>query len=237
MSDENQTVQPTVKTGWSSVQVYTLSAICLLIGVTMGYLFRGSNAPRTPASAASAAVQEQMPSGNPAAGVPPGTTQPTDDDMKRMADKQVAPLLDQLKSNPKDADTLAKVAHFYLVAKQFGDAATYYEQANAAKPNPETLTQLSIAYYYSGTPDAPAKTIDALNRALKIDPNYANALFDLGMVKWQDQGDTKGAIALWEKLVKTNPNHPRRAEVEKMIAKAKEHEKIPPGTKTDKPAM
>ena len=59
MSDDIQTV----KTGWSSVQVYTLSAICLLVGVTMGYLFRGSTAPQAPA----AAVQTQMPGGNPMA--------------------------------------------------------------------------------------------------------------------------------------------------------------------------
>jgi cytochrome c-type biogenesis protein CcmH/NrfG len=76
-----------------------------------------------------------------------------------------------------------------------------------------------------------------LNRALQLDPKFASALFNLGMLKWQVQGDVKGAIASWEKLVKTNPNHPQVEQVKKMIARAKEHEKIPAGTKTDKPAM
>ena len=226
MSDDIQSV----KTGWSSIQVYTLSAICLLVGVTLGYLVRGSKTPQAPA----ASVQTQMQGGNPAAGIAPGTTPPTPDDMKRMADKQVAPLLEQLKQNPNDIDTLTKVGHFYLVAAQYGDAVPYYEKVTAAKPSADAWTQLSIAYHYSGSDD---KAIDALNRALKLDPKYANALFDLGMLKWQVQGDTKGAIESWEKLLKTNPNHPRRAEVEKMIAKAKEHANIPAGTKTDKPAM
>lgn len=227
MSDDIQSV----KTGWSSVQVYTLSAICLLVGVTMGYLVRGSTAPK---ELSPAAVQTQMPAGNPAAGIAPGTTPPTPDDMKRMADKQVAPLLEQLKQNPNDIDTLTKVGHFYLVASQYGDAVPYYEKVTAARPTADAWTQLSIAYHYSGSDD---KAIDALNRAVKLDPKYANALFDLGMLKWQVQGDTKGAIECWEELLKTNPNHPRRAEVEKMIAKAKEHANMPAGTKTDKPAM
>jgi cytochrome c-type biogenesis protein CcmH/NrfG len=225
MSDENQTV----KTGWSSVQVYTLSAICLLIGVTMGYLFRGSTAPKAPA-----AVQTQMSAGSSAAGMPGAPAQPTPEAMKRMADKQVEPLLAQLEKNPKDTDTMAKVAHYYIVAGQFNDAAKYYEMESAVKPSADVLTQLSGAYYYGGSGD---KAIDTLNRALQLDPKSANALYNLGMLKWQVKGDTKGAIECWEKLLKENPNHPKRAQVEKMIARAKEHEKVSAGTKTDKPAM
>jgi cytochrome c-type biogenesis protein CcmH/NrfG len=225
MSDVKQTENK----GWSSIQVYTLSAICLLAGVSGGYLFRGSKASQ---AAVPAAVQTQ--SGNSAGALPPNASQPSADDMKRMAEKQVAPLLEQLKSNPNDADTLAKVAHFYMAAGQYGEAVTYYEKATAVKPTPNGYTELSIAYYNNGAGD---KAIDALNRALKIDPKFANALFDLGVLKWQAQGDTKGAVECWETLLKTNPNHPRRAEVEKLIAEVKKHANMAPGTKTDKPSM
>jgi cytochrome c-type biogenesis protein CcmH/NrfG len=230
MSDDNQNV----RTGWSSVQVYTLSAICLLIGVTMGYLFRGSTAPR-----ASAPASVQMQAGNPAVGTeaggnPAANATPTPEAMKRMADKQVAPLLEQLNKNPKDTETLTKVASYYFAAGQFSEAANYYEKIAELKPTAEVLNKLSNAYYYGGATD---KAVDALNRALKIDPKFANALYNLGMLKWQAQGDTKGAIECWERLLKTNPNHPGRAQVEKMIARAKEHAKEPAGTKTDKPAM
>jgi cytochrome c-type biogenesis protein CcmH/NrfG len=224
MSENNQSV----KTGWSAVQVYTLSAICLLIGITMGYLFRGSNAPQAPAAA--------MPttSSNPAGGLPANPSQPTPEAMKRMADKQVAPLLDQLKTNPKDAETLRKVAHYYMVSQQYKDAATYYGKETEVKPSADAYTQLGIADYYAGSTD---EAINALNQALKIDPNYANALYNLGMLKWQVQGDSKGAVAEWEQLVKTNPKHPQIEQVKKLIAKAKQHENMPAGTKTDKPAM
>jgi cytochrome c-type biogenesis protein CcmH/NrfG len=224
MSDDNQTV----KTGWSSVQVYTLSAICLLIGVTMGYLFRGSTAPKAPGAPPTAAVQTQTPCGMDA------SAPQSPEAMKRMAEKQVTPLLEQLKSNPNDADTLAQVAHYYIAAGQFSDAVAYYEKAVAIKPTAETLTQLAGAYYYSGSAN---KSVDALNRALQVDPKYPNALYDLGMLKWKDQGDVKGAVEYWQRLLKTNPNYPGRAEVEQMIARAKEHAKMPAGTKTDKPAM
>lgn len=218
MTDNNQTSQA----GWSSVQVYTLSAICLLIGITVGFLLRGSTKP---AAAPGASIAGKLPA-NP--------TQPSADDMKRMADKQVAPLLEQLKNNPNDTETLAKVAHYYMIAGQTKDAITYYQKEIAVKPTANAYTNLGNAYYYGG--DA-QKAIQAMDQALKIDPNYANALYNMGMLKWQVQGDTKGAIADWETLVKTNPNHPQIAQVKEMIARAKQHEKIPAGTKTDKPAM
>jgi cytochrome c-type biogenesis protein CcmH/NrfG len=222
MSDDNQSV----KTSWSSVQVYTLSAICLLVGVTSGYLFRGST---TPKAAAPAAVQAQMPGSEAGA-----AQQPTPEAMKRMAEKQVAPMLATLEKNPNDIDTLTKVAHFYYVAGQYDDAAKYYEKIAALKPTVEVLNKLSGAYYSAGSGD---KALETENRALKIDPKSADTLFNLGMLKWQVQGDFNGAVKCWETLLKENPNHPRRAQVEKMIAEVKQHEKITAGTKTDKPAM
>ena len=44
-----------------------------------------------------------------------------------------------------------------------------------------------------------------MNEALTYDPKDANALFDLGMIKLQAKGDNKGALAAWQRLLKTNP--------------------------------
>ncbi len=139
-----------------------------------------------------------------------------------------------MKSNPNDPEILAKIAHYYMVASQFNDAAVYYEKTVAVKPTAEYLTGLANAYYYAGKPD---KAMENLNRALQTDPTFADALYNLGVIKWQVKGDTKGAVEAWEKLIKTNPKHPQLDQVKKMIARAKEHEKVPPGTKTEKPAM
>jgi cytochrome c-type biogenesis protein CcmH/NrfG len=226
MSIDNQIA----KNGWSSIQAYTLSAICLLIGVTMGYLFRGTTAPQ---ATAAPAAQSQA-SASPAGTLGPNPGAQTPEAMRRMADKQVAPLLEQLKTNPKDAETLAKVAHFYMVAQQYKDGVTYYEKATEVSATPDGLTNLANAYYYAGSPD---KAIASLKRALELDPKSANALYNLGMLQWQVNGDAKAAIECWQRLLKTKLDQKQRAQVEKMIAKAKEHSKIAAGTKTDKPAM
>jgi cytochrome c-type biogenesis protein CcmH/NrfG len=234
MSDE---IQP-VKTGWPSIQVYGLSVLCLLVGISVGYLFRGSTAPKTPDVPTAAIGQPQIPQagapgGSQAGSIPPGAA-PSADQMKQMAEKQVAPLLAKLKADPNDSDTLVKVGSYYFAARQFDEAASYFERASKVKPSADVLTKLSNAYYYSGSPD---KAIATLNQALQIDPKFANALYNLGMLKWQSQGDVKGAVECWEKLLKTNPNHPNRAQVEKMIAVVKQHKNMPAGSKTNVPAM
>jgi len=217
MSDENQSA----KTSWTSVQVYTMSVLCLLVGVTVGYLFHGPTASHpSSATAPAAQTQQQMP--------------PSPEQMKQMADKKVAPMLEELKNNPKDTDTMVKIGTFYLAARQFDDSQKYFQKAVDVKPSADNLTKLANAQFYGGAGD---KAIDSLNKALQLDPKSANALYNLGMLKWQVKGDVKGAIAAWEKLVKTNPHHPQIEQVKKMIARAKEHEQIPAGTKTDKPAM
>jgi len=246
MSEENQqqpveqpAQQPAAtpaQTGWTSTQVYAMAVLCLIVGVTVGYLFRGSNSA-TPA-AQPAAVQQQpgapgaMPGGM-SGGMSGGMQQPpTAEQLKAMADKQVAPLLEQVKQNPKDTEAMNKIGTFYLAAQQFDLAQQWFQKSVDVKATAESLTKLANAQYYAGAGD---KALNTLNKALQIDPKFANALYNQGMLRWQVQGDVKGAIASWEKLVKTNPNHPQIDQVKKMIARAKEHEKIPLGTMTDKP--
>jgi cytochrome c-type biogenesis protein CcmH/NrfG len=56
---------------------------------------------------------------------------------------------------------------------------------------------------------------------LKSDPKNANALFNLGMMKWRGKNDAAGAIATWQELLRNNPNLDRKSTVEQMIAEAK----------------
>ena len=224
MNDDNQSGVAR----WTSVQVYVLSAVCLVIGVTVGYLFRGSETSRAPVRPPAVVAEAQKPADNPMS-----TAQVTPEQLKRMADKKAAPLLEELKHKPKDPETLAKAGGYYFAARQFEEATQFYEKAAKLRPTPNLLTKLSSAYYYSGSGE---KAIATLDQALQMDPKFANALYNLGMLKWQVRGDTKGAIQAWEKLLKTNPNHPNRAQVERMIARVKEHQNMPAGTKTDKPA-
>jgi cytochrome c-type biogenesis protein CcmH/NrfG len=233
MSEEKQSS----KTQWTSVQVYVMSLACLLIGVSVGYLYRGStSAPQTQAVSGPVGSQGQMSHGQlPTSGAAAGAqSMPSAEQMKQMADKKVAPLLEQLNDHPKDIETLKRVGTFYFAAHQFGESEKYYKRMADVKPTADALTNLSNAQFYNGEKD---KAIGSLESALKSDPGYPDALYNLGMLEWKVRGNTQGALACWQKLIKLNPGHPGRAQVEKMIARVKEHEKLPAGTKTDVPAQ
>jgi cytochrome c-type biogenesis protein CcmH/NrfG len=77
---------------------------------------------------------------------------------------------------------------------------------------------MATCLYYSGDVDG---AVNELNQALKYNPKYANSLFHLGMIKYRGKKDPAGAIAVWQELLKTNPNLDRKPIVEQMIAEAK----------------
>jgi tetratricopeptide (TPR) repeat protein len=153
-----------------------------------------------------------------------GGAQPTPEQLKTMAEKKIAPLFEDLKKNPKDTDTLTKIGTYYMAAGQFEDAEKYFKQVVDIKPSADAWTKLSNAQAYAGSGE---KAIASLNSALLLDPKFANALFNLGLLKWQVQNDPKGAIACWETLIRTNPDHPKLDQVKELIAHAKEQMKAP----------
>jgi tetratricopeptide (TPR) repeat protein len=198
---------------WQSWQVYMMAAVCLLVGVMVGYLVRGSapvastQAPATQPAAGSAAPAQQQP--------------PTLDDMKRMADKQAEPLLAKLKTDPNNADLLNQVGNIYRMTHQFQAAATYYQKSLDVNPkNVGPRTDLASCLYYQGDVDG---AIAQLEKSLTYDPKHAGTLLNLGLIRWKGKNDSEGAIASWQKLLKLYPNYEHKDAVEKLIAEAKTH--------------
>ena len=150
---------------------------------------------------------------------------PSLEQMKQMADTKAGPLLEQLKSDPKNANLLIQVARIYESTHQFKQAADYYQQSLAINPKDvATRIELASCLYYSGDVDG---AIGQLQQTLKDDPKNADSLFNLGMISWQGKNDVGGALTAWEKLLKSNPNlePKKKAQVEKLIADAKQHGK------------
>jgi cytochrome c-type biogenesis protein CcmH/NrfG len=214
MSSRNHTPLPSisestrVSSGWTSSQAYALAAFCLLLGVLLGYLFRGSAspAPQTPATSAQPA---NAPDSQADPNAQAGLTQAT------------APLIDAVNKDPRDYDSLVKLGNILYDAKQFPSAIQYYERALALHPeNPDVRTDLGTAYWYAGDAD---RAVAAMETSLKYRPGNPQTLFNLGWVRWQGKADPKGAVQAWEELLKANPNYPQRQQVEQYIAKAKEH--------------
>jgi cytochrome c-type biogenesis protein CcmH/NrfG len=204
----SQSQSTSSQAGWTATQAYLLAVFCLLLGVALGYLFRGSVSPAR---------------ANAAAATQPGNASQQQAAVEAQAALQqaVAPLLEAVKKDPSDYDSLVKLGNMFYDAQQFPGAIEYYGRALAIHPeNPDVRTDMGTAYWYSGNAD---QALAAMETSLKYRPGHPQTLFNLGWVKWQGKADPKGAIEAWEKLLQTNPDYPQKQQVEQYIAKAKEH--------------
>jgi cytochrome c-type biogenesis protein CcmH/NrfG len=209
------TVQPADRGSWTSTQSYILAVFCLILGVALGYLFRGSASPSPETAAASAPTD-----GSAAQGTQP---QLTPEQQKAMIDQAVAPLLATLKTNPEDVDTIVKVANLYYDGRQYPEAVKYYQLAAKSQPkNADLLTDLGTSLWYTGDADG---AIAEFQKALKYQPDHPGTLFNLGIVRWQGKSDPKGAIEAWEQLLEKNPNYPQKQQLQEYISKARQHAK------------
>ena len=79
MADESRGTTPAAN--WKTTQVYTLAAICLGLGLALGYLFRGSQSrPAAPLVTAAA-----PPAAMPPAGMGEGHAMPSLEQMKQIS--------------------------------------------------------------------------------------------------------------------------------------------------------
>ncbi len=213
MQSQAVTNSTSASAAWTGTQAYVLAAFCLLLGVALGYLFRGSASP----------AGAQASAANAAAGQGSGVHQQPQPDANAQAAlaQAAAPLLDAVNKDPKDYDSLVKLGDLFYDGKQFPNAIEYYQRALAIHPeNPDVRTDMGTAYWYNGDAD---KAVAELQTSLKYRPGHPQTLFNLGWVRWQGKTDPKGAVEAWEQLLKANPDYPQRQQVEQYIAKAKEH--------------
>ncbi len=203
------TTNPGHNGAWTSTQAYVFAVFCLVLGVALGYLFRGSASPAAKAVAPAAAQQGSV------------QKQASAAEMQAALTQAAAPLLEAINKNPGDYDSLVQLGNLYYDAQQYPGAIQYYEKALVLHPeNPDVRTDMGTAYWYTGNAD---KAVEAMQTSLKYRPGHPQTLFNLGWIKWQGKADPKGAIEAWEKLLKSNPDYPQKQQVEQYIAKAKEH--------------
>lgn len=203
------TAQPSMK----ATNVCVFATICLVIGLAIGYATRASQSRELPPSPTANGLSPSSPMAAMASGHMPSV-----EEMQHMADKQAAPLLEKLKTDPNNTVLLAQVGAIYHSTHQFSQAAGFYNKAVQIEPKNVALhTKLAISLYRSGDVDG---AITQLNQALQYDPHDANSLFNLGMIRLQGKHDARAALAAWQKLLKTNPDlsAERKAEVQKLMA-------------------
>ncbi len=207
---------------WTSVQAYVLAVICLLVGIAGGWFIRGSQSPAASGAETASASAPSPAMGNPA------TQAPTPAQMQKMADTQAGPLLEKLKADPNNAGLLASIGNVYYDTQQFPTAIDYYQRALKVEPaNAGVRTDMATAYWYTGDADT---AIAEFQKSLSYEPNKANTLFNLGIVEWQGKMDIDKAVTTWQKLLETNPNYEGKEKVLELMAQAKKHSAVKPGT-------
>ena len=221
MTDTNRATSTSIEQ-WTSVQAYVLAVICLLVGIAGGWFIRGSQSPAAaPAETASAPAPAM---GSAAA----GAQTPTPAQMQKMADTQAGPLIEKLKADPANAGLLENIGNIYYDAQQFPTAIDYYQRALKVQPsNTGVRTDMATAYWYTGDADT---AIAEFLKSLSYEPNKPNTLFNLGIVEWQGRMDIDKAVATWQKLLDTNPNYEGKDKVLELMAQAKKHSSVKPGT-------
>ena len=214
MDETTRTKTPNGNSNLPANQVFVVAGVCFVVGLLLGYMVSGKR--RTPGIAQDRTTAT---AGNSAPVYAGGHPKLTLEQMKQMADVQASALLEKSKADPKNVALLNQIAGIYQASHQFKEAAEYFEKALKIEPkNVSARTQLASCLYYSGDADG---ALSQLSEVLKQNPKDVNALFNLGMIKYQGKNDAAGAIAVWERLLKNNPNLDRKPIVEQLIAEAK----------------
>ena len=125
-------------------------------------------------------------------------------------------LLQMILKDPQNADIRVQLGDAYYDAGLYQEAARAYEEGIAMKPQgPEVETDLATCYHYLGQDD---KALQALDRVLQEHPGFAQALFNKGVILQTARNDAAGAVAAWQELLRSNPDYPRRTELEQKIS-------------------
>ncbi len=178
-----------------------LLVLAAVAGVSM-YMNMGSPVIReAPASDPSASAQ--LPEGHP----------PIDSASKLTSLEQMS------RSDPQNADVKIQIANAYYDMGQYQKAIGAYDEALKLRPgDPGAMTDLATCYHYLGQPD---KALALLDEVLKGHPGFAQAMFNKGIVLQAGKNDVKGAVAIWQSLLQSNPDFPQKAELEKKINQLK----------------
>lgn len=110
---------------------------------------------------------------------------------------------DRDKLNPKPRVQLGNV---YFDAEKYDDAIKWYGDALALGPGDVNVsTDLGVCYYYTNQPD---KALEQFEKSLKLDPEHAKTLLNVGIVKAFGKQDLDGATQAWQQVIKIAPGSP-----------------------------
>lgn len=164
----------------------------LVFGVALGLLVSRHSMPAPPESGTMTA-QPETPPGPPGGGAP------------RPLSKEML-------------EGMLKAAHASLDAGRYQEAiAAYTAILKRDQRNVDAITHMGVILALAGHH---AEALEAFDRALAIDPDYAHALWDKAGVQEARQ-DHAGAVATLERFVRVSPPSPDRDKAQQRLRDAK----------------
>ena len=98
---------------------------------------------------------------------------------------------------------MLRAAHASLDAGRYQEAIAAYKAVVKRQPdNVDAITHLGVILSLAGHADG---ALEAFDKALSIQPDYAHALWDKARVLYEQKQDYTGAIAAWERFVRVGP--------------------------------
>jgi len=167
------------------------AAAGVVFGVIVGYVMGAQDArTQTPAMPAQAGA----PSATASQGVPP--PRPLDEGRASTLEATAA-------QDPQNARVRVELGDLYFDAERPADAIRWYEAALTINPRDDNVsTDLGVSYYYTGDADRALKQFE---HSLSVDPTHSKTLLNIGVVRAFGKQDLKGAVEVWEALLKVSP--------------------------------
>ena len=125
-----------------------------------------------------------------------------------------------VKTTPDDPAAHLALARALMGAQDQPDALTEFSEAARLDPkNPEPFTYSAWLIRLQGFPD---QALQLLDKAIEVDPQYADARAFKGIILFRDKHDPEGAIAQFQRYLVRAPDSPLAPRVRTLLAQAVE---------------
>jgi cytochrome c-type biogenesis protein CcmH/NrfG len=134
--------------------------------------------------------------------------------------ERVAALEQLAAREPQNPEYPIQIGNLYYDAGEYSKAVDYYQRSLKLRPrDPNVETDLATCLHYLGQED---KALEILDNVLRYNPGFTQAKFNKGIVLIEGKKDVKNGIAVWEDLLRSDPNYGQRAQLEQRIRQLKE---------------
>lgn len=184
-----------------------------IFGFVLGYMAAnaGRDAPVRPATTPSVAPAFAAPSGPAATGAPAAASAPAD---AGPVDPNEVKALESLAARDNTNPTVrVELGNLYMDHRRFDDAARWYREAIAIKPDPDVIVDLGACLVNGGKA---AEGLAEFDKALKLAPDHRKAAFNKG-VALMELGRAQEAVAVWDDLLKRFPDDPQLQTLKRQI--------------------